>query len=134
MRTMTSKTLKSHGCDIITGAYEGGIGYWAIGHGDYTWSLEDETTSVTISEMTDGWGGEAGEGKPFHLNETIVADWLKLMGTTTEGVQTLKEQLNERMVKDIIVLNVLDDYDLDWDVWDYDAVIQLITLGEVRYG
>lgn len=133
--TTTGKTLKSHACDIISGAYETGVYYWAVGLGDYTWSDEDETASVTIFEMGDSTDyEEAYKGKPLHLNETIVADWLKLMGTTSEGIQTLRAQLNDRLVKDIIMLNVANDYDLDWDAFDYDAVIQLITLGEVRYG
>lgn len=73
-------------------------------------------------------------GKPLFINETIVADYIKLMGTTPEGIKTLNEHLRDDMVKDIIVLNVLDDYDLDWDAIDYDALVQLILLGEVRYG
>ena len=63
-----------------------------------------------------------------------VADYIKLLGTTPEVIKTLNEHLRDDMVKDIIVLNVLDEYDLDWDAIDYDALVQLILLGEVRYG
>ena len=137
MTTRTGKSIKSHGADIVTGMYEGGFtSCWAVGLGDYTWSDETETASVTLFERGDDMTDEEAwtNGKPLVINETIVADYIKLMGTTPEGIKTLKEKLNERMVKDIIVLNVLDDYDLDWDAIDYDALVQLILLGEVRYG
>ena len=137
MTTRTGKSIKSHGADIVTGMYEGGFtSCWAVGLGDYTWSDETETASVTLFERGDDMADEEAwnSGKPLFISETIVADYIKLMGTTLEGIKTLKEKLNERMVKDIIVLNVLDDYDLDWDAIDYDALVQLILLGEVRYG
>jgi hypothetical protein len=137
MTTRTGKSIKSHGADIVTGMYEGGFtSCWAVGLGDYTWSDETETASVTLFERGDDMSDEEAwtNGKPLFISETIVADYIKLMGTTPEGIKTLKEKLNERMVKDIIVLNVLDDYDLDWDAIDYDALVQLILLGEVRYG
>ena len=137
MTTRTGKSIKSHGADIVTGMYEGGFtSCWAVGLGDYTWSDETETASVTLFERGDDMADEEAwnSGKPLFISETIVADYIKLMGTTLEGIKTLNESLNERMVKDIIVLNVLDDYDLDWDAIDYDALVQLILLGEVRYG
>ena len=137
MTTRTGKSIKSHGADIVTGMYEGGFtSCWAVGLGDYTWSDETETASVTLFERGDDMTDEEAwnSGKPLFISETIVADYIKLMGTTLEGIKTLNESLNERMVKDIIVLNVLDEYDLDWDAIDYDALVQLILLGEVRYG
>ena len=137
MTTRTGKSIKAHGADIVTGMYEGGFtSCWAVGLGGYTWSDETETASVTLFERGDDMSDEEAwtNGKPLFISETIVADYIKLMGTTPEGIKTLKEKLNERMVKDIIVLNVLDEYDLDWDAIDYDALVQLILLGEVRYG
>ena len=137
MTTTTGKSIKSHGADIVTGMYEGGFtSCWAVGLGDYTWSDETETASVTLFERGDDMTDEEAwtNGKPLVINETIVADYIKLMGTTPEGIKTLNEHLRDDMVKDIIVLNVLGDYDLDWDAIDYDALVQLILLGEVRYG
>ena len=137
MTTRTGKSIKSHGADIVTGMYEGGFtSCWAVGLGDYTWSDETETASVTLFERGDDMTDEEAwdSGKPLFISETIVADYIKLMGTTFEGIKTLNEHLRDDMVKDIIVLNVLDEYDLDWDAIDYDALVQLILLGEVRYG
>lgn len=137
MTTRTGKSIKSHGADIVTGMYEGGFtSCWAVALGDYTWSDETETASVTLFERGDDMTDEEAwtNGKPLFINETIVADYIKLMGTTSEGIRTLKEYLRDDMVKDIIVLNVSDDYDMDWDAIDYDALVQLILLGEVRYG
>lgn len=135
--TTTGKSLKAHGADIVTGMYEGGFtSCWAVGLGDYTWSDETETASVTLFERSDDMTDEEAwdSGKPLFISETIVADYIKVMGTTSEGIQTLWKHLNERMVKDIVILNVADDYDLEWDAIDYDALVQLILLGEVRYG
>lgn len=135
--TTTGKSLKAHGADILTGAYEGGFtANWAIALGDYTWSDETETASVTLFEKANDMGDEEAwdVGKPLYIDETIIANYIKDVATSPEGIRKLCEYLPDRMVKDIIVVAISSDYDLDWDAIDYDALIQLILLGELRYG
>lgn len=103
--------------DVITGAVEGGTGYWAQVSG-YHWSDDEPaTTRVTLHDMDDG--------KVYPVT----------IDTVEQGIERIKDPAFEiGSLRGVILAAdvTLDAGEIDADAAD--AIVQAGVLGEIVYG
>ena len=147
-----------------------GLASWAVANGTYKWGSElgenelrgfEHYASVTLydteacelvedeaelAKLTDddgfnGWGGFYRFGKPLHINESIIADFIEKIGKG-EFNQDNVPDYGQLPIKRVSLLagcylfgdDAIDEFESYCDAIVADTIVQFILLGEVTYG
>lgn len=147
-----------------------GIASWAVANGTYNWGTEqglyeldgnnhfasvtlydreacelvedaDLLTTLTDDEGFNGWGGFYRFGKPLHISESIIADFIEKIGTGEFSQDNVPDygQLRTDLVSGLAGSylqgkDACEDFECEIDAIDADNIVQFILLGEVTYG
>lgn len=107
------------------------IGYWGTWY-DATWTAQKDIVSYELSEDNELYGGELVKLGRVNI-ETIAKGWQLLRKLETAGnFQHCGDDHTVRHTEKELAKGEWGD--VDYDSCICDAVIQLATLGEIRYG
>lgn len=118
MNVTMSATLGERLClDILSTAFEGGIGYWAIAT-NIARDAEGNYAAITL---------EDAEGEE---------DWSHLVDCDAihRGIQAVFDELRGTKVHRNLLTAVINDDAGDIDADDADAIVQMACFGDVVYG
>ena len=112
--------------DILTGATEGGIGYWA----SYETGCNEEGYVTSISDIIDA---ETGEAFPGLEGEPGLVAFRHLVGAIRQVLNYETVLYPTRSVARLLNCVIANDAS-DLDVEDCDELVQVALFGEVIYG
>lgn len=119
-------------CDVFITALEGGIGYWSQAI-EYHWTLPDtDTKSVDESMDIDGFfanivDGEDGD-KDHHIDAAVIERGLARI------VSGEIKQLRSDIRATVMLINLTNGDEGDYDAETADCIVQAGLFGEVVYG
>jgi len=124
--TITKELTDAVLADILSTAYEGGIGYWAQSRNVVRTEGEDwHYVSMELLEEDDGeWDWDSELARPLKLNYGAVAKGIvRIMSGKIKLRSDLLQQVQSALT---------DNPDIDSEAAD--CIVQAGLLGEIRYG